>query len=227
LSSLGSQARGRSRRCGLSAHVRQGNIPTGERYQDGNSPLMPRLPEVDPDRSPPVRDAYERIMATRGVVSNVMRALAHAPDGLRKFSELGEYVRYGTELTDLQREIVILTVGRAIPYAWAHHSVLGRQAGLTDGQLDAIKEGRQLEGLASAESALADFARSFASFGGVPDPVFGRLAASFSPRQITDAALLAAYYIGLGAVIIGLDVPPDPPAAVSQGAAAAQARHAR
>jgi 4-carboxymuconolactone decarboxylase len=188
---------------------------------------MPRLPPADPAADPELAEVLARVSSTRGVVSNVIRSLAHAPRGLRAFSELGEYGRYGTALTDLQREIVILTVGRDIAYAWAHHAPLGLQAGLTDEQLAAIRGGRTPAGLPPAEAALADYAREFAAMKGVADSVFARMQAHYTPRQITDVSLLCGYYMALGAVIIAFEVPPDAAELIARGAVAARTRAER
>src|SRR6478672_3110225 len=103
---------------------------------------MARLPPLDEDADPELASVFAEIAGSRGWVSNVMRALAHAPEGLRRFASLGDYARYRSGLSDRQREIVILITGRNVGYAWTHHAPLGRQAGLSDSEVDAIGAGR-------------------------------------------------------------------------------------
>lgn len=140
-----------------------------------------------------------------------MRGLAHAPAGLAAFSAVGHYGRYGTDLTELQRELVILFVGRRVPYAWAHHAPLGLQAGVTETQLAAIRAGRVPADLSHANGALCAYVLSFLAGAGTAPSVADELARHFSPRQVTDITLLAAYYLALGTSILALGVEVEPP----------------
>jgi 4-carboxymuconolactone decarboxylase len=170
-----------------------------------------RLPEADPAQSAELEAAYGAFRSTRGIVSNVMKSFGHAPAGLAAIAELGRYCRYGTDLTELQKELVILITGRGVAYAWHHHAPLGRQAGLTDAQLEALRAGRRPEGLAEADAAICDYILAYASLKGVPDPVFARLASLLTPRQITDINIISGYYLCIASSIIGMEVQPDPP----------------
>jgi 4-carboxymuconolactone decarboxylase len=52
---------------------------------------MPRLPSLDESSNSELARVFAEIASSRGWVSNVMRALAHAPEGLRLFAALGDY----------------------------------------------------------------------------------------------------------------------------------------
>lgn len=178
-----------------------------------------RLPEADPAASPELARAFAEFRRTRGIVSNVMRAFAHAPAGLAALAELGRYCRYDTALSELEKELVILVTGRGVDYAWRHHAPLGRKAGLTEAQLEAIRAGTVPGDLAPAHRALAEYVLAFAALRGVPEPVFAALRAHYAPRQITDVNLIAGYYLAIAATVIALEVEPDPPEAIAEGAA--------
>jgi 4-carboxymuconolactone decarboxylase len=178
-----------------------------------------RLPEADPAASPELERAFAEFRRTRGIVSNIMRAYAHAPAGLAALAELGRYCRYDTALSELQKELVILITGRGVTYAWHHHAPLGLKAGLDEAQLDAIRRGEVPEGLAAPERALAAYAFAFAALRGVPEPVFAAMRAHFTPRQITDVNLIAGYYLAIAAAAIACEVQPDPPQTVAAGMA--------
>ncbi len=154
---------------------------------------------------------FERIAQSRGWVSNAMRSLAAAPDGLKAFSAVGHYGRYGTQLSELQRELVILMIGRGVPYAWAHHAPLGLQAGLTQAQIDAIAAGIMPPGLAPENQAIRDFVQAFAAGKGVAPELAARVREHFGARQITDIALLAGYYMALGHMLVAFGVEVEPP----------------
>ena len=80
-----------------------------------------------------------------------------------------------------------------------------------EAELAAINAGRTPEGLSPADKALCDFVFAQTSFAGIPDPVWVALTAAFTPRQVTDIAMLAAYYLAAGSLIIGLGVQVEPP----------------
>jgi 4-carboxymuconolactone decarboxylase len=173
-----------------------------------------RLPDADPAKSPELDAAFAAFRSTRGIVSNVMKSFAHAPAGLAAIAELGRYCRYHTALAEVQKELVILITGRSVPYAWAHHGPLGLRAGLTQTQLDAIRDGRTPAGLSATDEAIADYVFAYTTLRGVPEPVFARLAAALSPRQITDVNIIAGYFLMVAASIIGMQVDLDPPQAM-------------
>lgn len=170
-----------------------------------------RLPDPTPETAPETAAAFARVAASRGWVSNLLTSLGHAPEALARFSALGHYGRYGTDLSERQRELVIVIVGRNIAYAWAHHAPLALDCGVTEAELAAIKAGRTPAGLDAADQALCDFVFAFTSFGGVPEPAWQAVSHSFTTRQATDIAMLAAYYLAAGSLIVGLGVQVEPP----------------
>jgi 4-carboxymuconolactone decarboxylase len=172
---------------------------------------LPFLPDPDIAADPALAETFARVERSRGWVSNAMRAFAHAPEGLGVFSAVGHYGRYGTALTEVQRELVILIVGRSVPYAWTHHVPLGLQAGITQAQIDAIAAGDVPAGLPPADSTLCAYVLAFLAGRGTPPALAEALAASFTPRQVTDITLLAAYYLALGTSILALGVEVEPP----------------
>lgn len=162
---------------------------------------MARLPPVDQNPDPALAAVFAEIAGSRGWVSNVMRALAHAPEGLRRFAHLGDYARYHTILSDRQREIVILLTGRGVPYARTHHGPLGKQAGLSDAELEAIFAGRVPESFGEADAALTRLILDLTGGAPVSPGVFAVAERLLSPREITDAVLVSAFYTMIAMVI--------------------------
>jgi 4-carboxymuconolactone decarboxylase len=153
-----------------------------------------------------LEETFRQIAASRGYVSNLMRTIAHAPDGLNPFAALGQYCRYGTQLTERQREIVILATLRDVRYGWQHHAPLGRAAGLTEEQVLLIREGRTPRDLDPLDHVLCEFAFEIIACRHVPPRIELEVHAHFKPRQIVDIALLTSYYMATAALIIALDV---------------------
>ncbi|WP_375459681.1 carboxymuconolactone decarboxylase family protein [uncultured Enterovirga sp.] len=172
---------------------------------------MGKLPEVDLAKNPAIAASFERVKASRGWVSNLMRSLAQAPDGLQAYQSLGHYGRYGTDLTEAQRELVICATVRNVPYGWGHHAPLAIQCGLRPEQMEVLKRGEVPPGLSDADQALCRYVFAFSSMSGVPQEVTDEALRHFSPRQVTDFGLLSAFYLSAGALIIGHDVQLEPP----------------
>jgi alkylhydroperoxidase family enzyme len=172
---------------------------------------MPQLPDALEHGPAEARAVFEKVAASRGFVSNLLRSLGHAPEALSRFMSLGHYARYGTELNEMQRELVICIIGRNIAYAWAHHAPMAVQAGLSEAQMAEIKAGRTPADLPEAEGALCDFAFAQGGFQGVPDAAWAALRRHFSPRQCTDIAVLAAYFTAAGSLILAMQLELEPP----------------
>jgi alkylhydroperoxidase family enzyme len=172
---------------------------------------MAKLPEITEATSPEIAESFRKVAESRGWVSNLLRSLAHAPEGLQHYQRLGHYGRYGTDLSEIQRELTIICTVRDVHYGWTHHSALARAIGVTDAQCATIKQGKTPADLGAPERALCEYVFAFSACRGVPDAVLAAMLQHFTPRQVVDVALLSAYYMAAGALIIGLDVEVEGP----------------
>lgn len=83
-------------------------------------------------------------LANWGPVLNIFRTLVRAPRAFRRFNFWGGYVLSDrNDLSARDRELIILRVGYLCSsgYEWAQHEVIGRDCGLTDVEIQRIKEG--------------------------------------------------------------------------------------
>lgn len=167
---------------------------------------MSRLSAVDEKTSPLLAEVYAQITKTRGRVSNSLRCLGHAPEGLGRFAALGEYARYRTVLSGREQEMVVLAISRGNEYAWTHHLPSALKAGITQQELDVLGAGGLPVTLSPAERAAMRYAREFLDLGNVSDATFAELKAHYTERQITDLTLVACYFIALTSVINALGV---------------------
>lgn len=167
---------------------------------------MSRMTPVDPKKSLALQSVYDEIARSRGWVSNAMCSLANAPEGLRRFAHFGDYVRYHTDLNERARELVIVTIGRAVQYAAAHHGALAVQAGIPQAAVDDILANRVPATLPVDEQAVVRYVLEFGAGASVSDATFAALRKHFGERAITDITLLAAYYLSYGSIIKTLEV---------------------
>lgn len=128
------------------------------------------------------RAFYDRLLAgprdKKGVVDEAGRLIgafnARLLDPLvgTAIQELGAALRFGTVLSDRQREIAILTVAQAerCSYEWNAHAEVGRRVGLTEAELEALRTGRGPGPEASAEDRLTwQIVRSLVTAGDLSD----------------------------------------------------------
>jgi 4-carboxymuconolactone decarboxylase len=103
---------------------------------------------------------------------------------------------------------------RKVSYGWEHHAPLAKQCGVTDDQLARLKEGEVPPDLPPGDQALCRFTFEFSSFKGVAQETAMELLQHFTERQIVDMALISAFYLSAGALIIGFDVELEGPDAL-------------
>ena len=171
---------------------------------------MNRLPPVDEKNDPEVAAVFAELATSRGWVSNALRSMGHAPEGLRRFASVGDYARYHSQLSERLREIVIITTGRERPYAKSHHVPLGLQAGLTRPEIDYLLAGTVPTTFGPTDAAVVRYVLEFTSGKPVMDVTFQALRAVMSPREITDVTLISVYYVALAMVTATLGVELEP-----------------
>ncbi|QJR12086.1 hypothetical protein DSM104443_03169 [Usitatibacter rugosus] len=167
---------------------------------------MAVLNEVDPATNPEAKKVFDEITASRGWVSNAMKSLANAPEGLRRFAHVGDYVRYHTKLSERLVELTIVTIGHKVRYAATHHGQLAVQAGIPQAAVDEILQGKVPSSLPEVEQLAVRYVLEFASADSIANSTFAALRKHLDDRQMTDLTLLAAYYLAYGTMIKGLQV---------------------
>src|ERR1700760_1507873 len=78
-----------------------------------------------------------------GGLAGPFNAMLYAPEVGHALQELGAAIRFRTELAPRIREMAILVVAQAWDSAYerASHELLGRDAGLTDAEIEALRAG--------------------------------------------------------------------------------------
>jgi alkylhydroperoxidase family enzyme len=126
---------------------------------------------------------------------NVFRAVATVPGSLRPFLQLGGSLLGGPEIDSRNREIAILAVARATEaaYEWAQHEQLGRNAGISDEEVEAIRAGNP--SALDADGALAYRAATEISRDvRISDEAFDALVERWGEAGAAELILCIAYY---------------------------------
>ncbi len=123
----------------------------------------PRIGPVDMDRLDEEQRAALAPFANPdnkvggGTVLNIFRTLAHAPKGLSAFLGWGSHVlSRRNSLPERERELVILRTGWLCKsgYEFAQHTRIGKQCGLADEEIAAIKQGPDAANWTPIEAAM-------------------------------------------------------------------------
>ncbi|MFB2587011.1 carboxymuconolactone decarboxylase family protein [Herbiconiux liukaitaii] len=108
---------------------------------------------------------------------------------------LGAAVRYDTALSARCREIAILVVAASWDSAFERdaHEAVGRAAGLTEAELEAIRLGKEGAFADPTETAVLELARAV-SAGDLTDAEWARFASELGRRTVFDVSTLVGYY---------------------------------
>lgn len=151
----------------------------------------PRLQPLTDDQLDP--ETKERM---GGHILNIFRTLAHHPKLLKRWLVFGNHILSKTSLTPRDREIAILRVGwlcRA-GYEWGQHVAIGKEAGLSDEEIDRITQGPDADGWSAAESALLRAADELHEDSFVTDATWASLNEHFSTQQLMDLVFTVGQY---------------------------------
>ncbi|MFC6612695.1 carboxymuconolactone decarboxylase family protein [Amorphoplanes digitatis] len=112
---------------------------------------------------------------------------------------LGAAVRYETGLADRAREIAILVVSAASDSAFERyaHEAVGRHAGLTGEELEALRTGRYEALPAGPERVVAETAHALATGGDLDDEQYARAVEALGEATLFEVLTLVGYYLAL------------------------------
>jgi len=171
---------------------------------------MARLPYVAPPGA-----VTDRIRARRGGTLTALDGmLLHSPEFADGWNSMLGAVRGQSTLAPDIRELVILRVAarNGADYEWVAHEPVGRQAGLGDDAIAAIRVGGGSGGsggaaaLTAAQWAALAYADAVTMHVTVPDEVFGAVREHFSDREVLELTVTVAAYNMVSRVLVALQV---------------------
>ncbi|MCE0764074.1 carboxymuconolactone decarboxylase family protein [Pseudonocardia kujensis] len=152
---------------------------------------------------------YDQILAARtgsnspgfpvtdndGSLLGPFNAMLLAPRIGGRLQALGDAVRRG-ELTAREREIVVLTVAThwKSEFEWRAHELSGAAAGLSETELTALREGRDLDLTDRREAAVSRLAGTLLAQGALSDEAYGEAVDMIGPEHLFEVVTLVGYY---------------------------------
>jgi alkylhydroperoxidase family enzyme len=148
-----------------------------------------------------------------GDQSNLVTTLAHHPQLARAFYTFGAHILIHSSLAPRLREIVTLRVSwrYQAEYEWYQHVEIGRQAGLTDAEIEAVKRGPQEAIWCKADRCVLRVADELCAQSKIDDTTWADLKELLNRRQIMDLIFTVGNYVMLAWAItaFGIEIEPQ------------------
>lgn len=161
---------------------------------------MPPLPQEEWDH-----DAFSVFTGGRPVPpSNVLGLLARHPALAKAFLTFNLHLLATSSLPKKTRELAVLRVAwrRRCVYEWAQHVLIGRRAGVTDEEIDEIRQG--------APTLINKAVDELETGSGLSDETYRALAAEMDDRQLLDLVFTIGTYGLLAMAFNTFEVELDP-----------------
>lgn len=175
-------------------------MPDSKNLGDGGPPPPPnrRLAPVPPEEwSPETAELLSTMPTDRdGNVLNLFATLAHHPRLLKRWSSFGGMLLMRGELPERDRELLILRTSwnTQAGYEWAHHVEIGRDAGLTDEEIERVPEGPDAVGWSAHDARLLRAADELHQDSCIADSTWSALAERYTEPQLIEVCMLAGQY---------------------------------
>ena len=161
----------------------------------------PRLakPRIDPVKKESWTEAQKTLLAPyeqSGRLYNVFTTMANHPDLARDWLTFASHILRRSSLPPRDREILILRIGWLCrsDYEWAQHVRLGKSVGLTDEDIQRIRQAPSAEGVSLHDRLLLKAADELHEDAFIGDETWNGLAKTYDTRQMMDLVFTVGQY---------------------------------
>ena len=143
--------------------------------------------------------------------ANIFTTLVRHPGLFRRWAPFGGRLLEG-KLPARDRELLILRTGWRCEseYEWGQHVLIGRGAGLTDDELNRIKEGPGAHGWDPFDAALLRAADDLHDDSCLSDDTWRMLASRYDERQLIEVPMVVGHYHLVAFTLNSLGVQREP-----------------
>jgi 4-carboxymuconolactone decarboxylase len=171
----------------------------------------PRIPPLEPaDQDEATRELLSQA-GTVGPATNIFATLVRHPGLFRRWLPFGGKLLSG-RLPARERELLILRTGWRCQsdYEWGQHVLIGRAAGLSDEEIERIKEGPQASGWEPFDATLLRAADELHDESCLSDATWEVLAGRYDERQLIEVPMLVGQYHLVSFTLRSLGVQREP-----------------
>ena len=142
---------------------------------------------------------------------NIFRTLAHHPKLLKRWLVFANHVLGKSTLPERERELLILRIGwlSRAGYEWGQHVLIGRECGLSDAEIRAIKAGPDAGDWSGTDRDLLLAADELHRDAHVSDATWARLAARWDTEQLMDIVFTVGQYALVSMALNSFGVQPE------------------
>lgn len=178
-----------------------------------NAETSDRLPLLSPDAlREDQRQVYDAVVGgprgeqpsfcvvdDAGCLLGPYNAMLHSPAVGMPLQDLGAALRFRTEFTRREREIAILLVAARwrSEYEWYAHQRAGRDAGLSESELEAIRVGDEPLLADIRERVIYRAVVALLQAGDLDDAIYTKTVSTLGHAKLIDLVTLVGYYITL------------------------------
>jgi alkylhydroperoxidase family enzyme len=157
---------------------------------------QPRVPPLgDSELDEEGREFLQQV-GREGRVLNIYRTLAAHPKLLKRWGVFGTHVLYRSTLPARERELLILRTGWLCrsEYEWGQHVIIARGAGVSDEEIERVKDGPDAPGWKAADAVLVRAADELHDDAFISDATWAALSERFNTQQLIDVIFAVGQY---------------------------------
>lgn len=163
-------------------------------------------PRIAPSEAGDWDDEARELMAKleKGVGPlNIMRTMVRHAKLMKRWLPFTNHILFKSTLPARDREIVILRTAWVTKseYEWAQHVIIGRDAGLSDDEIDRVADGADAAGWADQERALIHATDELESDCFISDETWAALCDHYTEQQVMDAIMTVGNYRALAGLL--------------------------
>ena len=164
-----------------------------------------RLQPLPPDEWPA---ELEPIRQRLGQPLNIHSVMAHHAELLKAWMPYRYHIVRDSSLSPRHRELLVLrtAVNCEADYEWQQHVVRGREAGLSDQEIERVKDGPAAHGWDPAEALLLSAADDCQRKAKIGDETYRALGDHFDDRQLLDIISTVGVYMTIAVMVNTFDV---------------------
>lgn len=180
-----------------------------------------RIPMLERDQVPPeIANLYDALLASRGVVPNMFKTLAHVPPVAAGFAAFLKPLLGDGALSGWFKELVATRVGflNRCEYCVSAHTLSARQKGAPEDKIRAVTADFESGPFSEAEKrAFRCAGKLHVSPQGVDDAFFAGLKQFYTEPQLVELFATIGAFEMFPRLVEGLRIPVTPPSAETSG----------